>query len=78
MATDTTTHLPNVASAQFNVVFDNKLVQKDISIRDLVVQPALAAHIGEEIKKPAPIERQLGETEVSYFLPSRESGVNDM
>ncbi|KAJ7225260.1 hypothetical protein GGX14DRAFT_386181 [Mycena pura] len=23
-------------------------------------------------------ERQLGETEVSYFLPSRESGVNDM
>ncbi|KAJ7040460.1 hypothetical protein C8F04DRAFT_1208817 [Mycena alexandri] len=25
-----------------------------------------------------PLERQLGETEVSYFLPSRESGVNDM
>ncbi|PPR02704.1 hypothetical protein CVT26_009807 [Gymnopilus dilepis] len=24
------------------------------------------------------IERQLGETEVSYFLPSREDGVNDM
>ncbi|PPQ99567.1 hypothetical protein CVT24_005355 [Panaeolus cyanescens] len=24
------------------------------------------------------LERQLGETEVSYFLPSRESGVNDM
>lgn len=24
------------------------------------------------------VERQLGETEVSYFLPSRESGVNDM
>ncbi|KAJ7706029.1 hypothetical protein B0H17DRAFT_919835 [Mycena rosella] len=25
-----------------------------------------------------PLERPLGETEVSYFLPSRESGVNDM
>lgn len=25
-----------------------------------------------------PLVRQLGETEVSYFLPSRESGVNDM
>ncbi|KAJ6503384.1 hypothetical protein C8R47DRAFT_1105925 [Mycena vitilis] len=25
-----------------------------------------------------PLERQLGETEASYFLPSRESGVNDM
>jgi len=24
------------------------------------------------------IERPLGETEASYFLPSRESGVNDM
>ena len=24
------------------------------------------------------IERTLGETEASYFLPSRESGVNDM
>jgi hypothetical protein len=24
------------------------------------------------------LERQLGETEASYFLPSRESGVNDM
>lgn len=23
-------------------------------------------------------ERQLGDTEVSYFLPSRQSGVNDM
>ncbi|KAJ7492479.1 hypothetical protein FB451DRAFT_1336381 [Mycena latifolia] len=25
-----------------------------------------------------PLERSLGDTEVSYFLPSRESGVNDM
>ena len=24
------------------------------------------------------VERTLGETEASYFLPSRESGVNDM
>ena len=27
---------------------------------------------------PRIYERQLGETEVSYFLPSREDGVNDM
>ncbi|KAJ7235866.1 hypothetical protein B0H12DRAFT_1256838 [Mycena haematopus] len=27
---------------------------------------------------PRRLERQLGETEASYFLPSRESGVNDM
>lgn len=26
----------------------------------------------------ARFERQLGDTELSYFLPSRESGVNDM
>ena len=24
------------------------------------------------------VERKLGDTEISYFLPSRESGVNDM
>lgn len=27
---------------------------------------------------PVRVERTMGDTEASYFLPSRESGVNDM
>lgn len=30
------------------------------------------------LQNPIRIERSLGDTETSYFLPSRESGVNDM
>ncbi|KAF9074846.1 hypothetical protein BDP27DRAFT_1380944 [Rhodocollybia butyracea] len=30
------------------------------------------------LQNPACLERKLGDTEASYFLPSRESGVNDM
>jgi hypothetical protein len=29
-------------------------------------------------RSPTLVQRSLGETEASYFLPSRESGVNDM
>jgi hypothetical protein len=29
-------------------------------------------------KSPTTCQRKLGETETSYYLPSRESGVNDM
>lgn len=29
-------------------------------------------------KSPTTSQRKLGETETSYYLPSRESGVNDM
>ena len=32
----------------------------------------------EQHAQPLEIERPLGETELSYFLPSREDGVNDM
>jgi len=32
----------------------------------------------EERIQLVPILRKLGDTEVSYYLPSRESGVNDM
>lgn len=28
--------------------------------------------------KPAVFERKMGDTELSYFLPSRQTGVNDM
>ena len=31
------------------------------------------------VKAPGPrYERKMGDTELSYFLPSRQSGVNDM
>ena len=33
---------------------------------------------GEDMPLPARFERQLGDTEASYFLPSRQDGVNDM
>lgn len=28
--------------------------------------------------RPAQYERKMGDTELSYFLPSRQAGVNDM
>jgi hypothetical protein len=31
-----------------------------------------------QVNRPSYYERQLGESEVSYYLPSRAAGVNDM
>lgn len=41
---------------------------------DTLVQDAIVVHR----KSPTTSQRKLGETETSYYLPSRESGVNDM
>lgn len=44
------------------------------------VSPPLSDN-GSNCEKDVPgnrFERPLGDTEISYFLPSRESGVNDM
>ena len=48
-------------------------------IRDLVYHPGIIPPLSSSTpKKHLHIERKLGDTEVSYFLPSRENGVNDM
>lgn len=49
-------------------------------IRDLVFHPGIIPPLSSSSisKKHLHAERKLGETEVSYFLPSRENGVNDM
>ncbi|KDR85482.1 hypothetical protein GALMADRAFT_218579 [Galerina marginata CBS 339.88] len=45
---------------------------------DLKWTPKDASTILQPFAPVPPVERKLGETETSYFLPSRESGVNDM
>ncbi|CAA7265890.1 unnamed protein product [Cyclocybe aegerita] len=80
---------PIAASTRLDVVFDEKISLKErvhlpetLGIQGKVnVAPALSSSNGETVDKGLSsnhVERQLGETEVSYFLPSRESGVNDM
>lgn len=39
---------------------------------------ALTDQITTDVQKAPVVRRRLGDTEASYFLPSRESGVNDM
>lgn len=40
--------------------------------------PSLISLTAARERTSSHVERKLGETEVSYFLPSRDSGVNDM
>ena len=37
-----------------------------------------ATNVPTSLRTSSHVERKLGDTEISYFLPSRESGVNDM
>ncbi|KAJ3511392.1 hypothetical protein NLJ89_g4124 [Agrocybe chaxingu] len=77
---------PTAASTRLDVVFDEKLALKErVQVPEtLGIQAkahAFSSSRGETVDEGLPsnhVERQLGETEVSYFLPSRESGVNDM
>lgn len=37
-----------------------------------------ASSSSKRVAEPLCYERKMGDTELSYFLPSRQSGVNDM
>ena len=46
---------------------------------DAVSKPSRDVNVAaEEEKSEVCFERRLGDTELSYYLPSREDGVNDM
>lgn len=55
------------------------------AVEVVTVQPTQAIHVvttedqpSTSTTTPLRFERKMGDTELSYFLPSRQTGVNDM
>jgi len=64
--------LARLSDASYNALKRLGFYTSSFSPKSSSSQETLLGSTGDRVERP------MGDTEVSYFLPSRESGVNDM